>query len=106
LSFKTDRHATEQLIPMSTTKPRTQAALDAFDEGRVLPRPGQLPALTCELCGDSDSIVISSDVATLCIACATSLSKLPPSNIPTALSALRAARHMHLMSIDGGRSRR
>ncbi len=84
------------MIPMSTTKPNIQAALDAYDEGRVLPQPGQLPALACELCGDSNTIIFSSDVATLCAGCADGLSRLRPSSIPTALSALRAARRIHL----------
>jgi hypothetical protein len=91
---------------MSTTKQPAQAALDAFDEGRVLPQPGPMPFLACELCGTADTIVVSSNVATLCEGCAASLAKLPPSNIPIALSALRAARRMYLLSINGGPSRR
>ena len=90
---------------MSTTKPTTnttmfQAPLDTFWTGA-----DSLP-IACELCGNSDDIVISSDVATLCINCATSLSALRPSSIPTAIGALRAARRMHLASIPGRPSRR
>jgi hypothetical protein len=94
------------MIPMSTSRSPTQAALDAFDEGRILPQPAVLPILACELCGTADTIVISSDVATLCEGCAISLSRLPASNIPIALGALRAARRMHRLSINGGPSRR
>ncbi len=94
------------MIPMSTTKQPTQAPLDDFDEGRALPPLFQLPTLACELCGDSSTIIFSSDVATLCEGCAATLSKLRPSSIPTVLGAFRAARRMHLMSINGGSSRR
>ncbi len=89
------------MIPMSATKPSTQVALDAFDEGCVLPQLGQLPTLACELCGDSDSIIFSSDIATLCAGCSASLAKLRPSSIPIALDALRAARRIHLASFQG-----
>ncbi len=90
---------------MSTTKPTTnttmfQAPLDTLWTGT-----DSLP-MACELCGTSDDIVISSDVATLCINCATGLSALRPSSIPTALSALRAARRLHLASIPGRPSSR
>ena len=86
---------------MSATKQPGQAPLDDFDEGRALPPLLQIPALACELCGGSNAIVISSDVATLCIDCATSLSRLRPTSIPIALGALRTARRIHLMSIHG-----
>ena len=94
------------MIPMSTSKPPAQTALDAFDEGCMLPKSGQLPVLACELCGDSSTIIISSDFATLCEGCATSLAKLPASSIPAALVALRVARRIHLSSNRGGPSPR
>ncbi len=90
---------------MLTTKPTAnttmfQAPFNTFGTGA-----DSLP-MACELCGTSDDVIISSDVATLCINCATSLSALRPSSIPTALGALRAARRMHLVSIPGRPSRR
>ncbi len=86
---------------MSTTKPPAQAALDEFGKDDALPSPFKLPVLECEVCGDSSSIVFSSDVATICEHCANTLVKLSSYSIPTVLGALRAARRIHLMSISG-----
>ncbi len=84
---------------MSTTKPPAQTALDEFDAGRILPPMFKLPALACELCGDSSCIVFSSDVATICEHCAVSIVKLGSYGIPAVLGALRAARRIHVASI-------
>ncbi len=86
---------------MSTTKPPAQSALDEFGKDDALPSPHKFPTLFCEVCGDSSSIIFSSDVATLCEHCASTIVKLSSYSIPTVLGALRTARRIHLMSFGG-----
>ena len=86
---------------MPTTKPPAQSAVDEFGKEDALPTPFKLPALKCECCGDSSCIVFSNDKDTICEHCAATIVKLSSYSIPTVLGALRTARRIHLMSING-----